>query len=39
MNRFDIALENTMKIIFEMETTIGILWCFSVRDDFRHMWE
>jgi len=32
-------LENTCQIIFDMEVTIGLFWCFSVRDEFRHMWE
>ncbi len=25
--------------VFDIETSIGLLWCRSVRDDFRHMWE
>ena len=25
--------------IWEIEVRIGLLWCTSVRDKFRHMWE
>ena len=33
------SFENEYLRVFDMEVTIGLLWCYSVRDDFRHMWE
>ena len=31
--------ETTLQKIWDIETSIGLVWYFSVRDDFRHMWE
>ncbi len=31
--------EMTLLEIWDIETAIGLAWFFSVRDDFRHMWE
>ena len=31
--------ESDLIKIFDIEISIGLLWCPSVRDEFRYMWE
>jgi hypothetical protein len=32
-------IETILAELFHTETTVGLNWCESVRDCFRHMWE
>ena len=33
------ANEVLMLAVFDLEVSIGLDWCSSVRDEFRYMWE
>lgn len=32
-------IELQLKAVWDIETAIGLRWCLSTRDAFRHMWE